>query len=655
MPYYWNIAPNRDATFTLQDQRAPRAVARRRVPLPRADATAAQVERSSCCRTTASPIARAIRSRAEHDGELPYDAYAAAARAARLRRRLLEGLPGRGPEPDAAPAADRPAGLAAVRRLDDLRAGACAGRCCRPTIRRRGSSRRTSARRRSARATPGRGAAASTSASRPSSTASPTRTTASSTPRARPAFALHALGSIARPFVAPGWTVTPKVSFNAASYSLDSAARRRPAQRVARDPDRQPRQRLDARARHRAASAATCARRSSRACSTSTRRIGDQSALPNFDSAPKDFNFDSIFTENAFSGVDRVSDAHQLTAGVTTRVLDPETGAEALRARPRAALSAPRPARHARRRAADAALLRRAAVGSTSLVPRWTLDAALQYNPDSHRIERSLVGMRYSPGPFRTVSADLPADARPHASRSSSAGSGRSTAPGATAERSERAGGRPGCSGTLYSVGRLNYSTRDSRLTDSIVGVEYDAGCWIGRVVVERLSTGRSEATTRLLLQLELVGLSRTRFEPAQGLEGQYPRLPAAARRAHDDHTVHSRMTDLKLLCRRVVAARGSRPRCRAACSPRPATTSSPSSTRSWSPRARCSSGWRACATRRRATARPLPPLADAAQAGARRADRRARAGHQRARERRAASTTPRSTARSPTSRRRTR
>ena len=71
----------------------------------------------------------------------------------------------------------------------------------------------------------------------------------------------------------------------------------------------------------------------------------------------------------------------------------------------------------------------------------------------------------------------------------------------------------------MYSVGRVNYSTRDSRLTDSIVGLEYDAGCWIGRVVVERLSTGRSEATTRLLLQLELVGLSRLGSNPLKILK----------------------------------------------------------------------------------------------------------------------------------------
>ena len=72
-------------------------------------------------------------------------------------------------------------------------------------------------------------------------------------------------------------------------------------------------------------------------------------------------------------------------------------------------------------------------------------------------------------------------------------------------------------------MGRINYSMRDARITDSIVGFEYDAGCWIGRIVGERLSTGRSEATTRLLLQLELVGLSRLGSNPLQVLKDNTP------------------------------------------------------------------------------------------------------------------------------------
>ena len=96
-------------------------------------------------------------------------------------------------------------------------------------------------------------------------------------------------------------------------------------------------------------------------------------------------------------------------------------------------------------------------------------------------------------------------------------------APGARQRAASAPAGSAGCGGTLYGVGHLNYSTRDSRLTDSIVGLEYDAGCWIGRVVVERLSTGRSEATTRLLLQLELVGLSRIGSNPLRVLKDNVP------------------------------------------------------------------------------------------------------------------------------------
>src|SRR5690606_38219169 len=56
----------------------------------------------------------------------------------------------------------------------------------------------------------------------------------------------------------------------------------------------------------------------------------EQRLFPNYDAAARDFNFASIYAPNAFSGVDRVSDAHQLTAGLTTRLVDVASGAEAL-------------------------------------------------------------------------------------------------------------------------------------------------------------------------------------------------------------------------------------------------------------------------------------------------------------------------------------
>ena len=70
-----------------------------------------------------------------------------------------------------------------------------------------------------------------------------------------------------------------------------------------------------------------------------------------------------------------------------------------------------------------------------------------------------------------------------------------------------KAGGQG--SGRWYSVGRLNYSLQDRKLVDTVVGLEYDSCCWIGRVVLERLQSGVTTANTRLLFQIEFVGFSR--------------------------------------------------------------------------------------------------------------------------------------------------
>ncbi len=48
-----------------------------------------------------------------------------------------------------------------------------------------------------------------------------------------------------------------------------------------------------------------------------------------------------------------------------------------------------------------------------------------------------------------------------------------------------------------------------NKLVDTIVGVEYESCCWIGRVVLERLQSSLISANTRLLFQIEFRGFSR--------------------------------------------------------------------------------------------------------------------------------------------------
>ncbi|MCU7370774.1 LPS-assembly protein LptD [Paucibacter sp. O1-1] len=321
---------------------------------------------------------------------------------------------------------------------------------------------------------------------------------------------VHLLGHVSLPMSGAAWWLIPKLSLNAASYSLDqaladgrrSASRSVPSfsldhgwifERETRLFGRGLTQTLEPRLLY---------------VKTPYR---DQLDLPNFDSAAKDFNFDSIYTENQFSGVDRVSDAHQLTVGATSRWIDANGGAELLRLGlvQRFLFNDQRitpDGQTQTRKVSDLLLL-----GSAHVSERWWMDGSLQFNADSGRSVRSTLRARYSPGPFRTVNAAY----RLARGQSEQLELGWqwplfgavAQSDGPRARRSVGSGGS--CSGAWYSAGRLQYSLRDRRFTDSVLGVEYDAGCWILRVGAERLSTGRAETNTRLLLQLELVGLSQ--------------------------------------------------------------------------------------------------------------------------------------------------
>lgn len=248
----------------------------------------------------------------------------------------------------------------------------------------------------------------------------------------------------------------------------------------------------------------------------------EQNHLPNYDSAPLDFNFASIYTENAYSGNDRIADNHLLTLGVSSRFLDPETGAEharvgvAQRLRfddQRVILPGQAPVSE---RLSD--LLFGA---SANFMPRWSADGVVQFNPKTDQSIRSTVGVRYSPGNYRVASV---AYRRQQGLSEQLDFAWQWPLNDLWGDKGEDLG--PGMgegAGRWYSVGRLNYSLRDSRLVDGIMGFEYDGGCWIGRVVMERLQAG-SETNKRILFQLEFVGFSRLGSNALQSLKQNIPR-----------------------------------------------------------------------------------------------------------------------------------
>jgi LPS-assembly protein len=248
----------------------------------------------------------------------------------------------------------------------------------------------------------------------------------------------------------------------------------------------------------------------------------DQNALPNYDSGAKDFNFATVYSENAFVGNDRISDSNLLTLGVSTRFLNPASGAEVARFGVAQRL-----------RFTDQNITLPGGVAATDRISdlllgtsvnwdrRWAFDATVQYNPSTQQSVRSTIGARYNPSLYRTVTAayrfqrdvseqvdvgwqwplnDLWGD------RGASLGAGRGQG-----------------EGRWYSVGRLNYSLNERKLVDAVLGLEYDAGCWLGRALLEQLQTSTTAANQRLMFQLEFVGFTRLGVSPLKSLKDNVP------------------------------------------------------------------------------------------------------------------------------------
>lgn len=248
----------------------------------------------------------------------------------------------------------------------------------------------------------------------------------------------------------------------------------------------------------------------------------DQSLLPNYDSGANDFNLATIYTENAYVGNDRISDNNLLTLGVTTRFLDPATGAETARlglaqrlrfSDQNVTLPGELPAGG---RVSDLLL-----GGSINWDPRWSVDSTIQFNPATDQSVRATLGARYNPGPYRTLTAAY------RFQRDSSeqvdfawqwplndlwGDKGQSLASGQGQGQ-----------GRWYSVGRMNYSMNERKLVNALLGFEYDADCWLGRIVLERLQTSSQTATQRIMFQLEFVGFTRLGVNPIKSLKDNIP------------------------------------------------------------------------------------------------------------------------------------
>lgn len=232
----------------------------------------------------------------------------------------------------------------------------------------------------------------------------------------------------------------------------------------------------------------------------------DQGRLPNFTTAERDFNFAQLFTDNRFVGGDRVGDANQLTVALTSRLIESETGLE----RFSAALGQVHYFRPPRVTLGEAARDTKSsdivALASSQMAPSVSVDLGIQYTPNLSRSQKLTVAAHYSPVPGSTINAAY----------RYARGSIDSLDPSRSGIEQVDISSQWPITRNLSGLARWNWSIQDRKLLEGLVGFEYNAGCWQVRAVAHRFITATQQYSTSFQIQLELAGLSRIGINPLE-------------------------------------------------------------------------------------------------------------------------------------------
>jgi len=273
----------------------------------------------------------------------------------------------------------------------------------------------------------------------------------------------------------------------------------------------------------------------------------DQSLLPVYDTAQAPFSYAQMFTENRFYGNDRVGDANQVTLAVISRFLGEDDGTEHLKllVAERFSLSPPRVNLVAPTTTTNKSDILLGASGRVS--QDWSFESELQYSPSVARIQHYNVTARYRPEAgkvlnlgYRYIGDSLGTlmtglvvptgsvvlngvtyptfNGLPY---TTIGGNNYSVVAGGL--RQINLSGQWPLSSRWSAVGQWSYSYLDKRLLSGIAGLEYNQDCWTLRLVAHSFTVGTQQTSTGLFMQIELNELLKVGSDPLTLLKQSVP------------------------------------------------------------------------------------------------------------------------------------
>lgn len=215
----------------------------------------------------------------------------------------------------------------------------------------------------------------------------------------------------------------------------------------------------------------------------------DQQDIPRFDTSELTFGFSQLFHYNRFTGPDRQADANQLTLAVTSRLLDRTDGSTMLdfslgQIYYFRDLEVQLPGQPVDTRAGSAA------VGEVNWRPlrQLALHAGLQWDPEDSETEVAAFGLSFRGRETRQLAFGY-------------------------RFRKDRVDQtdlrlRYPLTRNMNVIGRFNYSFRDSEALELLGGLEYESCCWALRLTARQFIRDReSDKRTTVFLELHLKGL----------------------------------------------------------------------------------------------------------------------------------------------------
>jgi len=215
----------------------------------------------------------------------------------------------------------------------------------------------------------------------------------------------------------------------------------------------------------------------------------NQDTLPVYDTGRYTFSFAQMFRENRFTGADRVGDANQLTLALTHRSLDTNTGDEIFRVGLGQVLyfrdrEVTLPNQVAGTRSSSEMI---AEIGA-HFGQYTSANAAIQWDPDQEETSRSSARLQFRSDNQHILNLSYRYEKEDF-------------------EQTDLSFIWP-ISRQWTGIGRWNYALDDQRTQGLLIGVQYETCCWLFRVLGRSYILSEEEDRTQsVLLQLQFKGL----------------------------------------------------------------------------------------------------------------------------------------------------